>query len=227
MADPVYAHLSNRLLSFQRYPESAFFRPPRLTLLGFYSSGTEEEKEKVTCYGCGVSHANFQPWQNIRRVHIQSSPKCPLNPRRDELHADDVGAADDLVPQDLPGPLPNRDQQFIDEDEEDEDEEDEDEDLITYYSMVLQTEIAFNRSNPSFRLLAVEELRLRRYTFYDWSARYGDWEHLARSGLFYTGVLDEVQCCICGIMYKATLLQNEPDVRKTLCRNHSCRTYFQ
>src|SRR6218665_4090560 len=100
MAESIYGWLPYRLYTFQRYPESAFFRPPQLASMGFYSSGRGEE---VTCCGCGVTHASFQPRQNIRRAHIQRSPNCHMN----FMQADDAGPADDLVPQDLPGPLPN------------------------------------------------------------------------------------------------------------------------
>lgn len=209
MSEPVLGQLMYRLGSFLHYPEDAFFRPPRLARMGFYSSGRGKE---VTCYGCGVSHTSFHKGQNIRRAHMQKSPNCQLNFSGDDLQADDANGVNDLVPQDVPIPLLNGDQLI-------------DEHLITYFSLELQRNIAFRRSDPSFKLLAAEGLRLRRRTFYDWPAHYGNWEQLATSGLFYTGRLDTVQCCVCSIMYEATLLQNEPDVRHTLCRK-SCRRYF-
>lgn len=209
MSEPIYRWMLYRLYSFLHYPESAFFRPPQLANLGFYSRGRGEE---VTCYGCGVSHTNFQPGQNIRRTHIQRSPDCPLNVSGDVLRADDASAARNVVPQDLPNLLPNGDRPLDDQ-------------SVGYFSWELQTKIVFRRSEPNFKLLVAEGIRLRRHTFVDWPGRYREREQLALLGFFYTGTLDTVQCCMCGIMYRARLMQELPGLRQTLCPD-SCRLYF-
>lgn len=210
MSEPNYRCLSDRLNSFVPYPESSFHRPPQLASMGFWSSGRGEE---VTCYGCGVSHTSFQPRQNIRRVHMQSSPGCPLNVGGDALQADDANAAENVVPpQDLPIPFPIGDRPI-------------DDDLIRYCSFELQTNVTFNRSEPNFKLLDAEGIRLRRYTLFDWPGVYGNWKQLALLGFFYTGTLDMIQCCSCGIKYKARDLQTVPGLRQSVCPN-SCMRYF-
>jgi hypothetical protein len=212
MSEPNYRCESDRLYTFLHYPDDAICWPSQLSRMGFYSTGQGEE---VRCSGCGVSHTNFPMGQSIRGEHMQRSPNCPLNVIGDNLQADgDIVLPQYFLPQAPPILQPNEDRPM-----------DINNHVVRYYSRELQIYVTFTRSDPNFELLAAEGIRLRRRTFFDYPGIYSDREPLALHGFFYTGTLDKVQCCVCGIMYRARDLQDLLSSRQTVC-NVSCGRYF-
>nr|XP_056715634.1 E3 ubiquitin-protein ligase XIAP isoform X3 [Euleptes europaea] len=183
--DPELAKECSRLQTFTTFPNCCPVSVLTLARAGFFYTG---EGDRVKCFSC---HATVEGWQHGDTAagrHKAVSPNCPFisgaNCRRNGAHS----------------ALPNAQQRAGDRLASASWQQSSDPSSDLYADYLLRSGQVVDLSGSLYpRTLAMcsEEARLKSFHSWPTSAPVTP-PDLAKAGLFYTGVADQVECFCCG-----------------------------
>ena len=182
-----------RLSSFINWPSNARISASTIARSGFFYLGHGDCCE---CFQCKLVVENWQSHDIPDEVHLKRSPSCSfiLNKFKAKSVVDSAnyqrdGLAKKTLVEPDSKPMPPGQQGKDDADA-----------MLRPADRSIggNHEARIDRSNPNYELLHSERVRLS--TFYDWpdgARRIVDPCDLAKTGLYFTGQSDRVQCVFC------------------------------